>query len=1525
MKRALAVVVGIVATVVVLAVAAVFVVTNTNWGHEQLRSRLVAMLNGGVVHGHVAIDSLDGNLLYGVTLRGVSITDTAGAPFVKAGEVHTGYAILPFLSRKIELSDVRFTRADIVLDKAPGGAWNYERIFPTDSTGPKADTAGIQFGDWVVLHDLRLADSHLTVRLPWHPADSLSKKQRDSVIKAVTGPDSRTVVVAVPGGYQQVQEFRSIDAKLPLARIAHPDFTTRLFTVDSARMMALAFAPPAAEVRQLAGRFELNTDSVWFNVTELRLPASGATLAGRYTIDNGDLALHALAKPVALGDVRFLYPALPAEGNASLELALTWVGKQQQYLVRNLDLATGTATAHGDIGITLGDTLALHETNVTFAGVNTKLVEQLVPGLDIPRQGVLSGRAKIDGALTAMQIDGDVTFNDSRTGENRVMAIGEVGTDKGVVRARNLRVTFSPVQVRLAEMAMKDFPLHGTVTGSAVLNGATATRLTASNMKLTLLDAGERSVLTGTSAVKLGDVPYLFLDAIANPLSLVTVGRFAPAAGLRGSVAGPIKVDGTTRDLAINSTLTSSDSGIIAANGRVDVASKDIGYNVNVFTKLFNANLLAEKAPRTSLSATLAAQGRGFDPETMQGTFDAALTTSTIDTLALDSSRARVRIAQGVATIDTFALSVPGAFANVTGAFGLAKSASASLAYRVQVDSIGKLARYLPFDTSIVKPRPGPVAERLAALREDSIRVAQKLAVARAAGVATLATPIVIDTPASFRRDSLAGAALIQGKLVGGLSGFDLNGTLDASGIVALGNTLNRAKATYVWNRALTDSAKLSVRANLDSVSAAGFAIDSAVVRATYLKPGGDAQIRIFQNSRRDYAMNAAYAIYPDRNELRFDTLRFRFDSTRWASVRPGSVLWGQPGIEVDSLDLRNGKGGRIFADGKVPSEGVANLDVDVREFEVGDLMGLLQSDLALRGLFSTNARVTGSSAAPLITGRASVAKATYGGTDVPEIATTFDYADQKLTAKADATYVGRNVATLNAMVPVNLATSGVTGSRLLDAPSAIDFKADSLPLDLASKFTDAVSGVRGYATGNATARGKLTKPEIAGDLVIGDGGMVVTALGVPITQLWGAVHMHNDSVVVDSIAATSGGRIRIAGGVGIADIAAPSFDLTLNANKAKVLSNEQGRVIADAQIAVKGPFSAVTVSGNARVREGVLYIPKADTREQINTNDGAVYAVADTSIAAVANVLPSQSPLVDNLRMDLTLSIDRDTWVRNTEANVEIFSDGDLRVEIDRKRGKLTLDGVVNTDRGQYEFLSKRFEIKRGSATFVGTQEINPILQLTGEYDLKQASQQALKIRVQIGGTLLAPKLALESDAQPPISQSDLLSYLAFGSESGSLLQFGGSSVSGASAGGGLVGTSAALATKQLAGVALGVLVNDLEGRAARSLGADVFNITPSNIPPEIASGNFGALSTFLKGTQFEFGKYYGTQTFVGLNLQATTAPGFRVERRIGPNGLSLESTLQPRFFLPEPSLAIQELKKANAFGLFLIRRWRF
>ena len=97
---------------------------------------------------------------------------------------------------------------------------------------------------------------------------------------------------------------------------------------------------------------------------------------------------------------------------------------------------------------------------------------------------------------------------------------------------------------------------------------------------------------------------------------------------------------------------------------------------------------------------------------------------------------------------------------------------------------------------------------------------------------------------------------------------------------------------------------------------------------------------------------------------------------------------------------------------------------------------------------------------------------------------------------------------------------------------------------------------------------------------------------------------------------------------------------------------------------------------------------------------------------------------------------------------------------------------GIIATERGEYTFLSKRFQMKRGSATFIGSPELNPTLQATAEYEIALAGREALNIRILIGGSVRAPQISLESDAQPPMSQTDLLSYLAFSKETASLLQ---------------------------------------------------------------------------------------------------------------------------------------------------------
>src|SRR5690606_34800014 len=82
-RRAISTVLLVMLGIVVLALAFILLVANTPWGREQVRTRVVTLLDEQLA-GRFHIGRLEGNLLTGVRLVDVSITDTTGSRFLQA-------------------------------------------------------------------------------------------------------------------------------------------------------------------------------------------------------------------------------------------------------------------------------------------------------------------------------------------------------------------------------------------------------------------------------------------------------------------------------------------------------------------------------------------------------------------------------------------------------------------------------------------------------------------------------------------------------------------------------------------------------------------------------------------------------------------------------------------------------------------------------------------------------------------------------------------------------------------------------------------------------------------------------------------------------------------------------------------------------------------------------------------------------------------------------------------------------------------------------------------------------------------------------------------------------------------------------------------------------------------------------------------------------------------------------------------------------------------------------------------------
>jgi translocation and assembly module TamB len=1740
----------VVASLLLVLALALLVLTRTDWGREQVRVLAEGQLEN-LLDAQVEIGRVEGNLLVRWRFVDLEIRDLDGRPFVTADTLATRFALRPLLRQRIELYDVRLVRPLVLLDQPPGERWNYARILPDppEVPGPPG------WGSWVVLEDVTLVGGRVTVRSEWKPDPELSPAERERKVAEALSPDSRPNVQRVPGGFQNIMDFRGLHARLSHVLLADPDVDRTEIDVELLRGILQPYRPPAADVRALAGRFRISADSIWFQDVQARLPGSRLAGSGVYHLETADLILELEGAPAAFDDLRWLYPTLPREGGGDLRLSLQSKQAATRIAAQDMDLAVRDSRVAGDLRLVMGDTFRILPTDLRFTDLDTRLMARLIPDLDLPRHGTLDGRLALQGVPAAMRVDGDLTFRDAvagasrvlarggldmqngvrfadlrvelrplrtdllrgelpelpagaamtgtarldgalagplrldadlvvddpATGRSRVAAAGALGWDPGAMRFTDFRMRFDPLRVnlvraqlpqlpagaaltgrlrldgstaallnvdgdldvrdpdsglsrvaaaggvhldgplrfrnldlrfaplrtdlvrevvpdlppgatltgplrldgnaegllrldgdlslqdpatgesrvlatgavdlagppafrdlelRLAPLQLPlvrrfepDLPLGGTLAGTATLNGRPGGTL-AVRADLVHDEAGERSHVAGL--VELVPDDRTRVDVRLMPLSLVTAGRFAPEAGLRGQVEGTVQAAGALGDLNLRADLTVPGGGALVATGTLDLAAADPGYDMETRLQAFDLAAVTDRAPAaTDLTGAIDAAGRGLDPATMRARIRADLVGSAVDDLAADEVRLRLALEQGLATLDSSLVRLGPTLARAHGSFGLVAGRFGELSYRVEVDSLHVVEPWLPpGDTGRAEPRP-PVREAALSEAQEAVRREERRRLVEALATGREPPPgdVPYDTLAleGIPRDAVAGSLHAGGTLRGNLERFDLEGTAEAEELVFRGNRVGSGEADFAWLRLSLPEPALRLDAAGERLLIEGFALDSARAHVRHrgeAEGEGEALLVAWQDDRTSYWAEFDFSLGLERNEILFRDVALNFDTIFWQSVEPGVVRWNGDGVELETIHLASDAGGEIFVDGRLPAEAEAALDVRLREVRLAHVSLLLQDDSDLDGRLGLDARVEGTLAAPRGQGEALLEGASRNGQTIPDLRATFRYEGRELAVDGELFEEGAVVAQIEGTLPLNLAVVDRAGPLLIEGPLALDVVADSLPVDAFPALTDALSDAEGFLAGDLSIRGSWQAATVEGELALADGAFRVNATGVRYRDVNGWFRLDGTTLVVDSLVGRAGGPVRVTGEVALANLTRPAFDLEIQATNAWAMRTDDLQLRLDADLTVEGPFDRVVVNGRAATQEGVIYIPETRGKNVVELDDPDLLDLLERDLLErFANLIEEPSPLLANLEVDVELEIALDTWVRSTDYNVEIYTPaevGPLRVLLDQRAGRLTLEGVVISDRGDYSFMGRRFRVARGSATFVRGGEIDPLLQITAEHEVQLPGREGLSLRVIISGTALNPTLSVESDARPPISQTELFTYVALGRAAGSVLQQQGSVLAGpGAAGGDMVGNVAGLATMQMTAVAATAVMDEFESEMARQLGLDVIHISPADLPAELFSGRFGDL---LRGTEVEMGRYIGRRLFASVRARPTTEtrPGATLEYRTR-GGFRFTTSLDPTFLPPQPTLRELDPDRTSVFGALIFHEWRF
>jgi translocation and assembly module TamB len=195
------------------------------------------------------------------------------------------------------------------------------------------------------------------------------------------------------------------------------------------------------------------------------------------------------------------------------------------------------------------------------------------------------------------------------------------------------------------------------------------------------------------------------------------------------------------------------------------------------------------------------------------------------------------------------------------------------------------------------------------------------------------------------------------------------------------------------------------------------------------------------------------------------------------------------------------------------------------------------------------------------------------------------------------------------------------------------------------------------------------------------------------------------------------------------------------------------------------------------RAERGRVYIPELIDKRVVDLSE--YVDLVDTTVFRNRRLLPAApAAFVENLALSgVRLSVGNDVWLRSPETNIKLGGSLAVTRAVTRaggqRRADLALLGALNVERGTYRLdllplAQPTFDVQPGTLRFYGTPDFNPALNVRAVHTVRQSrpgtNRPDVRVQVTIGGTLEQPTLQLSSADNPPLPETDLISYLVTG-----------------------------------------------------------------------------------------------------------------------------------------------------------------
>ncbi|UCG86540.1 MAG: translocation/assembly module TamB domain-containing protein [Gemmatimonadota bacterium] len=1392
----------LVATILGISVAAL----GTETGRRVVAQAMLDVANDAV-RGSVTVGEIGGSFLGGLRLSDLVVRGEDGVQLATISRVELSYGPRDFLGGGFALGKLTLEQPRIDLVDPRGGGLNIKEVLGLGGPSNGGRTPLISF------RDVDIIDGAITIRTPAEPGDSITE-----------GEEWR-------GEYMRVRRVTDLNAHFPYVRLASPLPGQSGIHIWMQRLRANV-TDPHVELLNARGRVNIRGDSIGLALSHVDLPNSRAGVEGVLVLDDGKIrpSLTIESEWFTTDDVRGLVADVPAAMIGSGALTVRTAPDGVTRFVGDpltMEGVGGGGSARGRLAMVLGPASdwAFVQTRLDLDDFDLEYIRAYFDTL--PLAGRVTGRFEADGPKQALNLGFDVVFRDSLVEgwpattltSNGTVAVGVPGE----IVFRDYQLDYAHIDLGTVRRLLPAVDLQGMLSASGTLNGPWLEFAFEGDLSHVAVPPFVTDARGTVRIDARGEVLGVWSDLAFDSLSLDGLHTSYPSLTVGGSFTGRMQTAGFTDSLWIDADLAGP-AGAVLLEGAVSLLSNRKGvYGLDLRAARLDLAQLHRSLPQTVLYGRVWGSGIADSVRGPSMQANVRLFPSSLVGVPLDSAELTVGIADSTVYVDSLAMWGPEAHVSGSGQLGLWNNRTGTVNLAAAADS---LATIEPLLEALLGPT-------------DTTRLI-------AAGLPT---------------GSFASTIL----LTGAINDLELSGRATATDVRRGAVYLSRADLDWSWG-----AAGLEVQGTADSLdlSGKGFTLIRLGVRGPVDSLTWHGRSRFGPRSDEQWIGWGSWLADEGSWLVPVDSLGLRLASGAWFARPPLVIRVGREGIDFYEATASSDVGvGTFTVNGRIPLQGSGSFAASVQALPVADLWALLQFGYHdVEGEVNGTFRLEGTSDDPTMTASVSMLDAMFGDFRAPQFRGSATYSDRRLEGDVEVRRRGEEILRVRLELPVDLALSGV-GQRQLPGRISIIARADSVDLSLLNAITPLVRHIEGTLDANFGIAGTWENPELTGRLTLSQAVADYPAIGVRHEDINGRFTLTGDTIRVDQLELRSGeGSAQISGFVRLERLSRPVLDLRIHAQTFEGLDvRDFLSLTATGDVQLRGPVFGSTLTGNVAVTDGVLHFADLVEKELISFEDTLLFVeseLVDTTLirreglgAAFENRFYN-SMYVDSLELEMGSNV----WMRSSEANIQLLGN----VTMNKVRDRYSLTGTLQTPRGTYRLspgpslmqlvATREFTVTRGEVTYFGTPDLNAAIDIDARHNVHSVRGEDITVFVNIGGTLYEPTLRFTSDIQPPIAETEILSYVFFGAPS--VEAFAGTGTEG-------------VADQRLAQQGLNQFLAAVSGQLEYGLISDL------NVPLDYVQIRPSLAGREMAGLDLAVGKRLGDKWFVTLSPRACLRPG--------------------------------------------------